>query len=169
MIVFVDMDGVVADFDKHFTEIYGVPIEEADGETSNAFWNVDCVSYRVFANSPPIQEGLALVESLVECKVPFSFLTSTGGGKQHIDIAKQKLDFLQRYGMGGAPVAFATGTKCKASFASPNAVLIDDREKVVDAFRSGGGTAYLFTRDNWRFIADDCSRFFSQKNLPVSQ
>lgn len=98
-----------------------------------------------------------MVKAIQSRGIDVAFLTSTGGGLQHIDIAKQKLDFLQRHGMGYLPVSFATGTKSKALFARPGIVLIDDRKKVVDAFRSSGGVAYLFSRSNWKSIASQIS------------
>lgn len=149
MLIFVDMDGVVSDFDGHVLELYGKPMEQMTPEEQKQFWDEDCVSKRFFANAPLIIEGLHLVRTLQSARYDLSFLTSTGGGAQHIEIAKQKLDFLQRHHLGHIPVAFATGTKSKASFAHSGAILIDDRQKVVDAFEQAGGTGILFSRDIW--------------------
>ncbi len=154
MLVLVDMDGVVSDFDRHIETVYGKPMSEMTNKEKDKFWDAECVSNRFFANSPPIPEGLEFVKRLNDAGIEMTFLTSTGGQLQHIEIAKQKLDFLQRYNMGRLPVAFATGTECKASFAKPGTVLVDDREKVVNAFRGRGGVAHLFTRDNWESIFD---------------
>lgn len=154
MIVFVDMDGVVADFDRHVESVYGKSMDDMTDTEKSRFWDAECVSYRFFANAPPIQEGISLVKSIEALGFDMAFFTSTGGQLQHVDIAKQKLDFLQRYYIGHLPVVFATGTKSKASFANDRAVLVDDREKVVNAFRANGGTAFLFTRDNWKEVVD---------------
>lgn len=153
--IFIDMDGVVSDFDKHVIDLYGKPMEQMTNKEKDRFWDSECVAFRFFANSPLIEEGELLVRNLKGYGVPISFLTSTGGELQHIDIAKQKLDFLQKHGMGDLPVAFATGTKSKSDFASANSVLIDDRQKVVSAFRDRGGVAYLFERERWQHILND--------------
>jgi len=158
MLVLVDMDGVVSDFDGHVKAVYGKPMSEMTNREKDKFWDAECVSHRFFANSPAIPEGLEFVKRVESAGIEMTFLTSTGGELQHIDIAKQKLDFLQRNGMGHLPVAFATGTKCKASFARPGCVLVDDRDKVVDAFRERGGIAHLFTRGNWLSIFDSIAR-----------
>lgn len=157
MLVLVDMDGVVSDFDRHIVDVYGKPMSEMTNKEKDKFWDAECVSHRFFANSPVIPEGLEFVKRVESAGIEMTFLTSTGGELQHIDIAKQKLDFLQRNGMGHLPVAFATGTKCKSSFAKPGCVLVDDREKVVTAFRERGGVAHLFTRDIWLSIFDSIS------------
>lgn len=154
MLVFIDMDGVVADFDKHIVDVYGKTMEQMTNKEKDRFWDSECVAYRFFANAPVIDEGCSLVINLRSSGFDVSFLTSTGGQLQHIDIAKQKLDFLHRIGFVDVPVAFATGTKSKAMFASPDRVLVDDRQKVVDAFRENGGIAHLFQRDNWRLTFD---------------
>lgn len=154
MLVFFDMDGVLSDFEGHVFKTYGKSMSEMTNKQKDKFWDAECVSNRFFANSQPIPEGFELLKQLEDAGLEVIILTSTGGQLQHIDIAKQKLDFLQQHGLGYLPVAFATGTKSKASFANAATVLVDDREKVVDAFREGGGIAHLFTKDNWRTIFD---------------
>ncbi len=152
MLVLIDMDGVVSDFDRQFMTVYGKTAEEMTNKEIDSFWDSGCVAHRLYANSPAIPEGLEFVKKVEDAGFDMTFLTSTGGRLQHIDIAKQKLDFLQRHGLGHLPIAFATGTKCKASFAKAGCVLVDDRKKVVSAFRERGGTAYQFTRHNWMSI-----------------
>ncbi len=151
-LIFIDMDGVVADFDKHVLDVYGKTMDEMSNKEKDRFWDAECVAFRFFANSPVITEGCNLVSDLVAAGFNVSFLTSTGGQLQHIEIAKQKLDFLNRIGFGMFPVAFATGTKSKAMFAAPGKILVDDRKKVVEAFRENGGSSILFEREKWQVI-----------------
>ena len=152
--IYVDMDGVVADFDAGIQSLYGRSFETLDSSEQSMFWNSDCAAHRFFANLAPIPEGIALVRGLLQSGLKFTFMTSTGGGKMHLNIAKQKLDFLSSVGISESPVAFCLNTLSKAWFASENAILIDDRQKVVDAWREAGGEAILFTRENWESILD---------------
>lgn len=149
MIVYIDMDGVVADFDGHFLELYNQPLEEMTQREKDDFWDSDCVADKFFAEEPVISEGIEMVTEIHKLGIPLSFLTSTGGGINHCEIARQKLDFLERVGFRTTPVAFANSTKTKAMHAHLDAYLIDDREKVVDAFIEAGGAAWLFKRDRW--------------------
>lgn len=154
---YFDMDGVLADFDRGIIDFYGRPMEALTDAERHAFWNVDCVSSRLFANLHPIREGVELLKGLREAILPFTILTSTGGGTFHADIAKQKIDFLVRNGLGDIPMAFATGTDNKAERAKvAYDVLIDDRDKCVIAWKNQGGTAFKFTRDNWESILKEC-------------
>ncbi len=147
--LYVDMDGLVADFDGGILKRYGKAMDGLTGAEMDYFWNTGCVADRFFASLQPIQGGIKFVSGLIANGIEFSFLTSTGGGVQHIEIAKQKLDWLHSMGYVNYPVAFCTGTKSKASFASPGCMLFDDRQKVVDAFIEAGGEAFLFVPDEW--------------------
>ena len=75
-------------------------------------------------------------------------LTSTGGGTNHYEIAKQKMTFLANNDIF-LPITFATNTKNKASFARDKSdVLFDDRDKVLAAWSEAGGTAVKFDSAN---------------------
>lgn len=140
--IYIDMDGVVADFDASIVKIFG---EEYSDKIADEFWRQTCVEAEVFRKMPVIPEGILMVDA-IRAQRPICFMTSTGGLPHHIDIAKQKLDWLHAHNLGQHPVAFCMNTKGKGAYAHAGAVLIDDRQKVCDAWTQGGGTALLFDR-----------------------
>lgn len=140
--IYIDMDGVVADFDQSIINIFG---EGYSNKIADKFWKQTCVEAEVFRHMPPIPEGVQMVDH-IRLEHDICFMTSTGGLPHHIDIAKQKLDWLHAHGFGSHPVAFCMNTNGKGLYAHPGAPLIDDRQKVCDAWTKGGGTSYLFTR-----------------------
>lgn len=148
--IYIDMDGVVADFDQAIINIFG---EEYSNKIADQFWKRVCVDAKVFRRMPPIAEGIQMVES-IRAKHDICFMTSTGGLPHHIDIAKQKLDWLHAHGLGEHPVAFCMNTRGKGLYAKPGAHLIDDRQKVCDVWTQNGGVAHLFTRENATAIAE---------------
>lgn len=150
MQIYIDMDGVVADFDQSIVNIFG---EEYSGKIADKFWKQTCVEAEVFRQMPPIPEGVKMVEA-IRAKNEICFMTSTGGMPHHVDIAKQKLDWLHKHGFGEHPVAFCMNTRGKGLYAKPGASLIDDRVKVCDAWVDGGGIAFLFTRARAQDIAE---------------
>ena len=147
--IYVDMDGVVSDFDKAIVNIFG---EEYSNKIADTFWKKTVVDNQVFRHMPPIPEGLSLVSQLRSDGHQVCFMTSTGGMPHHIDIAKQKLDWLSANSMGDLPVAFCMNTQGKGAYASPGAVLIDDRQKVLAAWRGNGGFGFQFIPEQERVL-----------------
>lgn len=145
MRLYVDQVGVLADWDKGVAEHYG---QKHCDEIADDFWNKACVSDMIFARLPVIEEGLRMLQDLRDAGLKPCILTSTGGGRHHYQIARQKLIWLEDNGVRGLPVTFAMSTSGKADFAAPGDILIDDRQKVVDAWAAAGGHGILFTRDS---------------------
>jgi len=108
--IYVDMDGVLADFEAHLKEMYG---REYGEEMEDDFWNTRVVTDKPFLYMPAIAEGINMLFSLMllEPAQQCCILTSTGGGKHHYEIARQKLSWLETQGLSGLPVAFCIGTK----------------------------------------------------------
>jgi len=148
--IYIDMDGVIADFDQAIIDVFG---EQYSNKLADKFWKCTCVDGEVFRRMPPIEEGIRMVDTIHNNNIPICFMTSTGGLPHHIDIAKQKLDWLQSHGFGMHPVAFCMNTAGKGAFSYPGAILIDDRQKVCDAWKINGGIAILFTPGNSHNIA----------------
>lgn len=140
--IYIDMDGVVADFDQSIVDYFG---EEYSNKIADEFWKRTCVEAEIFRRMPAIPEGVRMVNA-IGAERDICFMTSTGGMPHHIDIAKQKLDWLCAHGLGEHPVAFCMNTRGKGLYAKPGALLIDDREKVCTEWILQGGEARLFTR-----------------------
>jgi beta-phosphoglucomutase-like phosphatase (HAD superfamily) len=158
--IYVDMDGVLSDFDGIVHRLYGKPMEQMlEGEAED-FWRRDCVSERVFAKAQPIDGGISLLEWLMSREIDVCVLTSTGGGCMHHNIMEQKIEWLHRHVSNNVPVAFCLNTRSKASFAAPGHMLIDDRQKVVDAFCAAGGSAQLFKPGEWLETARRAQEFY---------
>lgn len=155
--IYVDMDGVLADFDDGIMRMYGKPMESMSQEEMEDFWGSACIKRSFFLSLSGILGGIRLMDHLRLYEHPYCILTSTGGGSRHMEIARDKLQWLMRYeSLRSAPVAFCTGTKSKAEFASPGSLLIDDRPKVVDAFIAGGGSAFLFEPERFQDAVSKC-------------
>lgn len=148
--IYIDMDGVIADFEQGIMNLYGEPYSD---NIAKDFWEYACIDEQAFRNLPPIPEGIEMVKRIRD-KNEICFMTSTGGMPHHIDIAKQKLDWLSAYGLGKHPVAFCMNTIGKGRFAAMDRHLIDDRQKVLDAWNLEWGNGHLFTRARAKGLAD---------------
>lgn len=147
--LYIDMDGVLADFDRGLREFYKLngpddPHPLDDRDRAKAFWSIDCVGFSIFEELPEVERFMVGV--LPDLPTGNTvILTSTGGGVNHMEIAKQKACWLSaRDIVCDLPVIFCLNTANKASFAQLGDVLIDDRQKVIDAWHSAGGRGVLW-------------------------
>jgi hypothetical protein len=159
LMIYIDMDGVVANFDKRFREMFGCSIEDmTDKPVFADFWARRCAN-EFFTHLDAIPEGIEMVDEIYSLGLPCAFLTSTGGGFHHYGIARQKSTWLARHFSNAIPVIFCTGTASKAAFAGLRSLLIDDREKVLTAFIGAGGSGVLFTPDRYSEIVQEVVAF----------
>ena len=143
MKIYLDMDGVLADFDKQYGLLFGVRPIDTENRTKH-FWSHwdEFVTGKNFTKLELMPGAETLMKACDLLKVPVEILTSTGNEKYYNDIAAQKTEWLKAHNITYKPNFVAGGTK-KAQYADPWNILIDDTPKVVDAYVKAGGTAIL--------------------------
>ena len=98
------MDGVLANFDSYIKDNFCT--DHLTGDDASHFWNEHITQARPFTLFKPIKGGISMLKSL--CSVDeegIVILTSTGGGQHHLEIARQKLMWLEDQNIH-LPVAF---------------------------------------------------------------
>lgn len=145
MKVFVDMDGVLTDFNKRYVEKFGEFPKDVDSRTKH-FWNnwKKFVDDRDFETLEKHEHADELLHVLRQLKVPIEILSSSGGGYSHDIVTEQKIVWLKAHGIE-FPVNIVPGGGHKAKFADPWHILIDDTPRVIERYRAAGGTAILHT------------------------
>lgn len=130
MKLFVDMDGVLADFDQHHEDVFGIrPDKKAD--------NVDWAKVRAvkdfYLNIPPMRD-MRLLWSFV---APFNPIVLTGVPKSVEEAADNKRSWVARHlpGTEVRPVL----SKEKWKHCQPGDVLIDDWPKYRRYWIQAGG------------------------------
>lgn len=137
--LYVDLDGVLADFDKKvkslgFTESQvSTPIfwEFLKENTSQGmqFWSV----------LDPMPDVQSLWNYIKEYNP--TILTSVGG----LEIAKpQKTMWVNKH-FPGTPIIFTNNSEEKAKYANPTSILVDDRVKSIEPWEKAGGIGILHT------------------------
>lgn len=143
MKIYLDMDGVLADFNGRFEQLFGErPVEQyAKAKHFYNHWDefVETEQFRTLEVLTGAVELMNLCDSL---EVPVEILSSTSNEKYHEKVAPQKLEWLEKNGITYKPNFVPGGTK-KANHAEPWSILIDDSRHVVDTYRAAGGTAIL--------------------------
>jgi hypothetical protein len=145
--LYVDMDGVLSDFNKRYVEVFGIsPKDTRDskgtGKYASHWW--DFISGDNFARLDMLSNSSLLLKGISTLQdVQVSILTSSGGFDRHNDVVGQKLRWLTIQGIK-YPAVVVPGRRYKARFADHNAFLIDDTLDVIESFRQSGGQAYHY-------------------------
>ena len=162
--IYLDMDGVLSDFDREYKEFNGISCEEVwrdrDRKQFSELWQ-RFVEARRFEWLPKFSGHDELLEYVRSLGVPVEILSSSGTGEWHDTVREQKTAWLRRHHIE-FPVNVVPGKRLKGDFATPTSLLIDDTEKCIDIFRERGGLAILHqnvvdTVRELELIISDCN------------
>lgn len=146
--IYLDMDGVVADFDEYAKRTLGVP--PSQGIYPNDIWNQLASNDRIYRDLVLCKEANTLVESIREIalanKIYIKFLTAVPKGNDVPWAFYDKVEWAQKY-FPGIPVMFGPFSKDKHTHCKPDDILIDDRLSNIEEWASAGGHAILYTGD----------------------
>jgi len=140
--IYLDMDGVIADFNKRYKELYHMNPRDAEKKKEFDKFFDEFIATGQFATldlMPDAMEGITFLRKL---NVPTQILSSTASEKRNDAIAKQKLVWLQTHGITFTP-NLVPGKRLKRNFAAPDKIIIDDTEVVIDQWREAGGIGIL--------------------------
>lgn len=156
--IYVDMDGVLADFDAAVAERYFVATGTADlyPKTKAGSWKV-ANDPTFFSSLKPITSGMVMLEYLLQNQndnYVVGILSATG---DHHDLVQaQKFEWLQKHigvsAFNGPIIFVSSGVNDKKMFAESNTTLIDDTEAVCGAFEGAGGQTILFSPNRYTLM-----------------
>ena len=131
MKLFIDMDGVLADFDQHYEDVFGTrPSREFD----NADWDKVRAVGDFYLNIPPMAD----MAELWEFAAPFNPTILTGIPKSVDEAADNKRAWVRKNLGAHVPVICCRSSE-KYLHGGPDAVLVDDWEKYKDKWVRAGG------------------------------
>lgn len=153
--VYLDMDGVIADFSKKALSLWGIEssaVEEIKGwdqihtvvskhvgfeVTEEKLWKtIESYGSEFYRDIPPYIWGKNLYNALSK-RVPVVLMTTAISPRA----AMGKMQWMHRWFPDAMRHAI---TPCKHHFARPTALLIDDAENNVRAFSRHGGQSFLW-------------------------
>ena len=145
--IYVDMDGVVADFDKRFTDLAGMSPSEFESKNGkNAFWDFIDVKHKLafWVGIPPMQDAQRLIDYV--SKHDYEMLTAPSIKKESL---MGKGLWIRNWAKKGLfpskPKVNYKSAKNKHHFAAPNHILIDDKQSTIDSWNAAGGVGILHT------------------------
>ena len=141
--IYLDMDGVIADFTKRYKELYRMEPKDAEKKKQfDKFFN-EFIATGQFAKldlMPGAIDGLTFLRK--HLTIPTQILSSTANEARYEDISNQKLIWLQTHGITFS-TNFVPGKRHKYKFAAPDKIIIDDTQSVIDQWREAGGIGIL--------------------------
>lgn len=160
--IYQDLDGCFCDFKKAFGQ------QEFDKE----LFKKKVFEDKIFETLDWMPNGKMLFDMLIHLKenvenINIEILTSLGCGDDFIlgeEVRKQKLVWLKNMGVD-FPSNFVNYGTLKAHYANKNSVLIDDTEKVVEAFMLNKGYAILHKDDNISSTAVELNLWLLNKSF----
>jgi hypothetical protein len=169
--IFLDMDGVQADFETPWANLLGVPsidhIKNRDeGIKILSHSSADEV-YEFFKNLDPLPGGKELVNWLKFSRLPYTILSAPLRGPYSAASVKGKKEWLRRYNPGTAETAMFTDDKYKHAMDGGRAnVLIDDYDKQIDAWTKAGGIAIKHVEGSTQSTIEQLKKVFAKYLSP---
>ena len=142
--IYLDMDGVIADFDGRYKQLYKIYPSEADTYKVFDGFFAQFIADEQFAKLDLLPDAVELIEYLKTLSIPTEILSSTSSERRDADIRKQKLEWLDNHGIT-FPVNLVPGKRLKKDYSNPNVLLIDDTSVNIDQWRKEGGIGILHT------------------------
>lgn len=137
------MDGVLCNFEKRFTELYG---KDALGSRDRKNFTTNWPNFIMDGNFESLEwfpggkELLDFIQNETDWEV--EILSSSGGEKFHSEVAAQKVVWLCNNGIP-YKANIVPGRKHKTAYATPETILIDDTEDIIVNFNAAGGLGIL--------------------------
>ena len=142
--IYLDMDGVIADFNKRYKELYKMEPKEAEDKKEFYKFFDSFIATKQFATLDLMPDAVLLLNYLSKLNIPTEILSSTSSEKRDADIRAQKLMWLQTHNIG-FKVNLVPGKRLKKDFSNANSILIDDTPVNIDQWRREGGVGILHT------------------------
>jgi len=145
MKIYVDLDGVLADFETGFKQKYGKPVSSVPDAELGKKYKTGFAKDKFFLNLPLFPGSKQFINKLKDDHdIEFLTAVSEYDSKEN---AKQKKIWANKH-FPGVPFNWVNKSHEKYKFAKPGVLLIDDREKSTKPFARAGGKTILHTKFN---------------------
>jgi hypothetical protein len=136
--IYLDMDGVIADFDKRYKARYKILPREAESNKEFDKFFTQFIADGEFADLDLMPDAMELINLLRSLDVPTEILSSSASDKRDPDIRPQKLEWLKKHNIEFPPI-IVPGKRHKKDYSNENTLLIDDTQVNIDQWRREGG------------------------------
>ena len=157
LVVFCDLDGVLADFEQGVKNRFKKPIDEIKPPL---MWGVINKSSTFFETLPWMPKGKELWEQIKQ----YQPIILTGVPRGSATSAEQKIRWCQRE-LGPDIQVITCTTKDKPKYCLPYSILIDDRSDNLQAWNDKGGKFILYDEEHLDAIVERITQHM-ESDLP---
>jgi len=137
--IFCDLDGVLVDFNRGYHDLTGISLNPTEHRSDTKFWEpIERAGYDFWINLEWTNDGKDLWNFIS----PFNPIILSAPSRQ-VESRIGKKDWVDRE-LPGTQLILRSA-KHKKDFASPDAILIDDREDNINGWIESGGVGILHT------------------------
>lgn len=141
VMVYCDLDGVMADFDKGVLNVTGKTVEQQ--ASKNQMWKAINSTDTFFQDLPVMEDAMRMWNYILQYNPVV--LTATGH-QDPIGVDRQKRNWVRQHLGSDVRVITVEDGAHKAQYATPNAILIDDRLKAITPWRNAQGIGILHVK-----------------------
>lgn len=164
--LYLDMDGVVADFDGYAYKVLGVP--PSGGIYPDDVWTKLAANPRIYRDLMPTKYAGELYQECVKLCLKndynWAFLSAVPKGNDVKHAFQDKVEWAQKY-FPGVTVFFGPYSKDKHHHCQPGDILIDDRRSNIEEWNAAGGIGIL--HKDYVDTMGQLESFFPQVSLQV--
>lgn len=138
--IYIDMDGVVADFNSYVSNILGRQIGWDQQDLTSDEWDILAEIPNLYRHLPLIEESVKMVGlcKSFASRVNVEFLTAIPRQTTMPSAKQDKIDWINDY-FPGIPVNFGPYSKDKQKWARLGDILIDDKPSNIQEWGAAGG------------------------------
>lgn len=138
--IYIDMDGVVADFNSYVSNVLGRQIGWDQDDLISQEWDVLAKIPNLYRQLPLIEDSVRMVGlcKSFATRVNVEFLTAVPRQSTMPSAKQDKIDWINDF-FPGIPVNFGPFSKDKKNWARPGDILIDDKPSNILEWGAAGG------------------------------
>jgi hypothetical protein len=140
--IFLDQDGVLADFESGLTKALGYKVDLKDKKDVYDAEKRKLTAQRLFLNLDPLPDAWKLVDYCMNSGIHTEILTAAGTVNRTL-VIQDKIAWIRRHIHPHWIIIPTFKGSQKAAFAHKKAVLIDDRQRNIDTWVEAGGIGIL--------------------------
>lgn len=137
-VIYVDMDGVIADFYKRYHDMFNIAPEDARYKEQFSSNFPRFIETQQFATLDLMPDARELLNFLDKLDIPKEILSSTARPENDASISMQKARWLATHNIS-YKANFVPGKQHKYHYATPNSIIIDDTRSVIEDWNKAGG------------------------------